>query len=491
MIWWEWDLVCGAVTFQGAASDSVGFPPCDLSCAAGGWEAATHPDDVAPLRASLQACLEGEAGIWSCRHRIQQTDGAWHLVLNSGKVTHRGADGQPLRMMGVTFDVTLFGHQEDMLLRDAQMLANVRQSIVCTDLNGIVTYWSDGAVELYGWTAAEMLGRHFYDRMPTEEMRAHARMRMATAARDGVFRHEREDFRKDGTRIYVESRVFALRDSSGAVVGVIGTAHDITARRRAEAERIDLERQLQQAQKIQTVGMLAGGVAHEFNNILAAIIGNTELAMLVAPEAGECREYHERILESSRRARDLVRRILSFSRSHEPARNKVRINDELSKAFALIRATLSSNIELRLETEPDLPDVPIDVNQLHQVLVNLAANAGHAIRPKKGSLTLRTRSAAFSSPRTCAAGTVSAGLHVVLDVIDSGPGIDPAIIGKIFEPFFTTKPVGEGSGLGLAIVRSIVCGHGGGVDVTSRLGSGSTFTLYFPVQPSDKAAARA
>jgi signal transduction histidine kinase len=159
-------------------------------------------------------------------------------------------------------------------------------------------------------------------------------------------------FKKDGTRIFVESHVFPLRDPEGNVIGVIGTARDITSRRKAELERLQLERQLLQAQKMDTIGTLAGGVAHEFNNILSAIIGNMELAVLENPEDQTYKDYHRNVLMSSWRARDLVKRLLSFSRSHEPERRPVRIDQLVAEAASLIRATLPATIELDIEPAP-------------------------------------------------------------------------------------------------------------------------------------------
>ncbi len=401
--------------------------------------------------------------------------------MNAARVVASDGAGRPVLISGIAQDITRRLEVEELGRRDAGLLDIAKQSIVCTDLQGRVVYWSRGAHELYGWTAAEMMGRHFWERMPTEEMRAHARLRMHTAATQGEFRHEREDFRKDGTRIYVESRVFALRDGAGKVVGVIGTAHDITARRQAELERIQLERQLLQAQKMETVGTLAGGMAHEFNNILTAIIGNTELALLTDPDNAVHRKYHESVLRSSRRARDLVQRVLAFSRCEEPKRIPVRLGHVVSEAAELIRATLPSTIELGFDADSPAPEILADPSQIQQVLMNLAANAAYAMRERGGRLSLRLRTVAFTAPHPCTLVTLSPGTYAALEVADTGQGIQAKTLAKIFDPFFTTKPIGEGSGLGLAIVHGIATGHRGGVEVSSSPGGGAAFTVYFPV----------
>jgi len=492
LVWWDWDMRTDRVTVHGGASAEPDSRSPELPATGADWEKLVHPEDIEGTRAALRACLGGPTEEWFCEHRLRQPDGTWHRILNTGRVTERDGGGRPARMLGVSMDREERHHQEELLSRSAQVLATVKQSIVCTDLEGKVLYWSDGATELYGWTAEEMVGRPFTSRMPTEEMREHARMRMRTAASRGEFRHEREDFKKDGTRIFVESHVFPLRDPRGRVIGVIGTARDITSRRKAEHERLQLERQLLQAQKMDTVGTLAGGVAHEFNNILSAIIGNMELAVLENPEDQIYKDYHRNVLMSSWRARDLVKRILSFSRSHEPERRPVRIDQLVAEAASLIRATVPATIELDIEGARAATEILADANELQQVLLNLAANAAYAMRDGRGILTFATRTVDFAAPRECALTLLPAGPYLALEVADTGTGIDPVNLSKVFDPFFTTKPVGEGSGLGLSIAHSIVAGHGGGIEVSSSPGAGTRFTLYFPIAPAAApAAARA
>jgi nitrogen-specific signal transduction histidine kinase/CheY-like chemotaxis protein len=257
--------------------------------------------------------------------------------------------------------------------------------------------------------------------------------------------------------------------------------HDITARRQAELDRIQLERQLLHSQKMETIGTLAAGVAHEFNNILATIIGNTEMALLLHPEDQSHRECHDAVLQSSGRARDLVQRILALSRRSEPERRPVQLARIVAEASSLIRATLPSTVELVTECSAGAPDALADLNELHQVLLNLAANAAYAMREKGGRLTLRTFFAEFADSHPCALTTLPAGAYVALEVADTGRGIEARHLPKIFDPFYTTKPVGEGSGLGLAIVQNIVARHGGAIEVASTPGAGAVFTLYFPV----------
>jgi len=481
LVWWDWDLVSDRLVVRGGQDCLLGYQPGTLPETGAAWERAAHPDDLPQIRTALQACREGGAEDWCSEHRYLGADGAWKWVLDAGKVTARDPARRATRMLGFTLDISARRQAEAALRRDAELLANVKESIICTDLEGIVTYWNAGATELYGWTAAEMLGRPFYDRFPAGEAREQAYGRMKQAAQHGETRGEREDVRKDGAKIIVDSRAFAFHDPAGRPIGVIGMAHDITARRRAEAERLRLEQRLLQAQKMETVGTLAGGIAHEFNNILAAIIGNTELALLKHPDDTVFRAYHQSVLDASQRARELIRRILAFSRVHEPERRPVQLARLVGDAAAFIRAALPATVELQLDLAPDCPSTLADANQLQQVLLNLAANAAYAMREGGGRLAIRLRPVHFPAPYSTAFAMLPAGLYLALELADTGCGIEPEQQGRIFDPFFTTKPVGEGSGLGLAIVQGIIAGHGGGVDVASSAGAGTTFTLYLPV----------
>lgn len=246
---------------------------------------------------------------------------------------------------------------------------------------------------------------------------------------------------------------------------------DISERRRAEYQRLHLEAQLRQSQKLEAIGTLAGGIAHDFNNALAIIAGNTELARAGLPDAHSAAVHLDSVARATGRAQALVRQILAFSRRRDEEREVVEVGALVDEAVALLRATVPAMVEVRTEVAPDLPAVYADPGQLHQVLMNLGSNAAHAM-PTGGRLTLRASTSGSStalSPKT-----------VVLEVIDTGTGMDATTAERAFEPFFTTKPVGAGTGLGLAVAHGIVIAHGGTIEITSRLGDGTTVCLTLP-----------
>ena len=247
-----------------------------------------------------------------------------------------------------------------------------------------------------------------------------------------------------------------------------------------------LERKHQEAaqirsQKLESLGTLAGGIAHDFNNILHAISGNTELARLDLPPAHPVQSSLAEVTKACARAGELVRRILTFSRPHDPTRRSVALSAVVDEAIKLLRPTLPAMIELRTRFAAGLPPVLADPTQLHQIIVNLATNAAHAIGAGSGWIEFRLSEVVLTASLADAAASLRPGRYVRLAVADSGCGMDRATLERIFDPFFTTKLAGRGTGLGLSVVHGIVHSHEGRVSVDSQPGRGSTFYLDFPV----------
>ncbi|MBW2169460.1 MAG: response regulator, partial [Deltaproteobacteria bacterium] len=242
-----------------------------------------------------------------------------------------------------------------------------------------------------------------------------------------------------------------------------------------------LEAQLQQAQKMEAIGTLAGGIAHDFNNILAAIIGYTEIASLQVAEDDKAKESLKEVLKSGRRAADLVKQILAFSRKGEQERIPVQIGLIVKEALKLLRASLPTTIEIHQNIESDTGIVEADPTQIHQILMNLCTNAGHAMREEGGILEVTLTNVDIDARTIRQYPDMSPGPYLRLSVSDTGEGMTPEILGRIFDPYFTTKEVGEGTGLGLAVVHGIIKDHGGAITVYSEPGKGTTFHVYLPV----------
>jgi signal transduction histidine kinase len=302
-------------------------------------------------------------------------------------------------------------------------------------------------------------------------------------------RLEHRFLRADGTLGTVVVRYSVVKDSAGRTVKTYGVHQDVTEARRAEESRRVLEEQLQQAQKLESIGTLAGGIAHDFNNVLVAIMAHADLAREKGIAHSELEEHLEQVMVAGKRASDLVRRILAFSRPHRLDRRPVQAASIINEALRLLRSTLSDSIKVREETESGLPEVFADATQIHQVVMNLCSNAAHAMKGRNGDLLVRAGRAVFGEfdPRPHAG--LRPGEYVQITVRDTGSGMDEATLRRIFEPFFTTKDQGEGTGLGLSTVHGIVRAHGGAITVESKPGIGSTFSVFLPCVEKSEALA--
>jgi len=248
-----------------------------------------------------------------------------------------------------------------------------------------------------------------------------------------------------------------------------------------EAHRTALESQLRESQKMQAIGTMAGGIAHDFNNIISAILGNVELAREDACLDSAVSTSLTEIDKAARRARDLVRQILTFSRNEPPHRVSLQLADVVVETARLLKVTLPPQVDLIMEIDPQTPAVMADATQIEQVLLNLCTNAIYAIGKRKGTIRVELGYSlrGLTDPSERRSGL--RGQHIKLTVSDTGAGMSEAVLQRIFEPFFTTKPVGQGTGLGLSVVHGIMRAHQGSVRVESNPGKGSSFTLYFPV----------
>jgi nitrogen-specific signal transduction histidine kinase len=265
----------------------------------------------------------------------------------------------------------------------------------------------------------------------------------------------------------------AVKDQNDKVKYYDGVIEDIT-------EHKQLESHLQQALRMEAIGTLAGGIAHDFNNILGAVIGYTEMALNDNDDNGPLESNLQEILKAGKRAKDLVKHILAFSRQADKEVKPIRVKSIVKEALKLLRASIPATIEIRQTIKSDAV-VLADSTQIHQVLMNLCTNAHHAMRETGGLLEVSLTNVELESSLTERGLSVTPGTYLCLKVSDSGHGMSPEVIGRIFDPFFTTKQRDEGTGMGLSVVHGIANSHGGAITVQSQLGKGATFKIYLPV----------
>ncbi len=379
-----------------------------------------------------------------------------------------------------------------------QIMDTASVGIGLVDKRGRITHANRCMAEMFGCAMEELIESEYADHVhPSERETSRLNMRALLASTIPSVNLERHYVRKDGTEFWGHLACRRFHDAQGNELGVIGVITDISERKHAEMElekyRTQLEKlveqrtkelsllndQLRQSQKLEAVGILAGGIAHEFSNILATMKGSVYLIQKKLPEDIPVMKYVRQVLASINKANILSQDLLTFSRKQKISLRPVHFNEIIGNVGKMLVQLIGEDIELAMMLSDKNPTVMADINQIEQVLVNLATNARDAM-PDGGRLTIGTDVMKMDEEFKKQHGYGVPGEYVVLTISDNGAGIEDAIRGKIFEPFFTTKAVGKGSGLGLAVTYGIVKKHNGFIDVESVTGEGTTFRIYFP-----------
>jgi PAS domain S-box-containing protein len=356
--------------------------------------------------------------------------------------------------------------------RLASIINSSLDAIIGVDKDHRITLFNPTAAALFQCPSSEAMGSPLTRFLPNA-MESLSYAALTTHAQLG----ELTGVTHSGNSIAIEISVSFERHPDGDTTTIF--ARDLTARKKVEAHRNALESQLRESQKMQAVGTMAGGIAHDFNNIISAILGNAELARQDAGPDSPALISLAEIDRAGRRARDLVRQILTFSRNESPERIPIQLADVVQETVRLLKVALPPTVEMQVAIDATTLPVLADATQMEQALLNLCTNAIHAIGNQRGTIRIELGNNAETGDIERRSGVRAK--HVKLTVRDTGCGIDAATLERVFEPFFTTKPVGQGTGLGLAVVHGVMRTHMGTVDVQSTPGVGSAFTLYFPV----------
>ncbi len=360
---------------------------------------------------------------------------------------------------------------EQMLREHADLLDLAQDGILATDHDGVIRYWNRGAERMYGWTSEEAICRDATDLIPTilPEPTEAIRAKLLT---DGFWHGEQKQTTRDGSQLAVMSRWALRRGVDGSPTTILEINTDVTERRL-------VEERLRHTQKMESVGLLAGGVAHDFNNLLTVINGYAEmLTAEVMPDSS----FHDGLAEiraAGERAAGLTQQLLAFSRKQLIQPSVVNLNDIVTDVQKMLRRLIGEDIALVTNLSPTLANTLADAGQLQQIIVNLAVNARDAMAGG-GTLIFETADVLFDESYKESHPEVQVGASVMLAVTDSGTGMTPEVQDHLFEPFFTTKPKGSGTGLGLATVYGMVKQSGGWIWVYSEPGNGTTFKIYFP-----------
>lgn len=357
--------------------------------------------------------------------------------------------------------------------------AVVDYAIYMLDPTGHVVSWNAGAQRIKGYRADEVIGQHF-SLFFTDQDRSEGRPQqlLRQALEEGKAQDEGWRVRKDGTQFWALAALDVIRDEHGEVIGLAKVTRDITDRRESALQLDAMRAQLFQAQKLEALGQLTGGLAHDFNNLLTIIISSARLAS-GNQDPARVRRLLEHILDAGQRGTQLTQQLLSFARHRQLNVTSIAPAQVIDTTRGLAEHALPRDIELLLQVQPDLPLIEVDAGQLQMVLLNLVFNARDAIATT-GQIHLTAESVRL-------AGEVEGlyGRFVRFDVRDDGQGIDPQVLPRIFEPFFTTKAFGKGTGLGLSQAYGFARQSDGAISVSSRPGEGTCMSLYLPARMGD------
>ena len=394
----------------------------------------------------------------------------------------RDAGGEIIGASHVARNISDRRRLEHRLEELAAIVECAEDAIISKTLNGIILTWNEGAESVYGYTAAEALGQPMTMLLP--EGRSNEEHEILQRIRGGerVAHFETVRRRKNGELIDVSLTISPVRDKSGRVVGASHVGRNVTERKR-------LEEQLRHTQKLESLGVLAGGVAHDFNNLLTGIMGNASLALESVSSYHPARGLLRDVVKASERAANLTRQLLAYAGKGRFIIEPIDVSALVREISSLIQTSISKNVQVRLELRDDLPLVEADAGQIQQVVMNLVINGAEAIGPNESGTVLVTTDVQqvdehYLLSTLGDSAELATGIYISLEVHDTGCGMDEATLKRIFDPFFSTKFTGRG--LGLAAVQGIVRGHKGTMKVYSRPGEGTTFKVLFPA--TDQAA---
>ncbi|MCC5834418.1 MAG: PAS domain-containing protein [Opitutales bacterium] len=464
---WDYSVESERLTWSGETARIFGFESKALEHSRADFLARVHPDDR-PIIETLHKRLLKEGGDFDYTHRIVCPKGEVRIVHEQGEAV-KSNKGEVISLVGTVHDITERIQSQQQIAEQAALLDQTNDAVILRSMDHKIRFWNRGAEKIYGWSKDEALGTSiesllYDDSSPffsaTEEV-----------IEKGEWTGELQHRTKSGKRLTIRGRWTLIRNELGQPKSILAINTNVS-------EQKKLEMQFMRAQRMESIGTLAGGIAHDLNNLLAPILMGVDL-LKRSQKNDSNSEILDNIELSAKRGAELVRQVLSFARGAEGAKIEVSPHHIIKEVGNIATNTFPKAIQTETLIAPNIWPILSNPTQLHQVILNLCLNARDAM-PDGGELTISAENIQLAEGAVSLYDHVRPGPFVKIEVSDNGCGMPSDIVERVFEPFFTTKELSKGTGLGLSTVLGIVHGHGGFVSVYSEVGKGSTFKVYLP-----------